>query len=151
MLSQKGFQEKVDGSTKSDYNIFDLAQRNLENSDEDKIIKNYINDLYDQTSLLQEVQNILSCCKQIKDKYESTYIEEFQNIEPISVLVFKNESDINQDEIKIEISVKNICVDVHPVVHFDKYLSIYGEELSKNKQKNENYPTYNSKAEFRTS
>jgi hypothetical protein len=95
MLSQKGFQEKVDGSTRSDYNIFDLAQRNLENSDEDKIIKNYINDLYDKTSLLQEVQNILSCCKQIKDKYESTYIEEFQNIEPISVLVFKNESDIN--------------------------------------------------------
>ena len=40
---------------------------------------------------------------------------------------------------------------MHPVLHFDKYLSIYGDELNKLKSKNQNYPTYNSKAEFRTS
>jgi hypothetical protein len=77
IFSQKGFQEKTEGNTKSDYNIFDLAQRNFENTDDDSIIKNYIHDLYDKTSLLQEVQNILSCSKQIKGKYESTYTEEF--------------------------------------------------------------------------
>ena len=70
MLSQKEFQENADSRTKSDYNIFDLAQRNLENSNEEKIKTNCINDLYERTSLVLEVKNISSCYKQIKDNYE---------------------------------------------------------------------------------
>ena len=58
----------------------------------------------------------------------------------------------NQDEIKIDLQIKNAALDVHPVAQFKTYIDLYGEQLQKTKKDlGINYPTYNNNHPVRVS
>ena len=53
--------------------------------------------------------------------------DEVEKLKPIEMLKFNHVQ--NQDEIKMDLQIKNAALDMHPVAQFKTYIDLYGEQL----------------------
>lgn len=59
---------------------------------------------------------------------------------------------LNQDQINFDFKVQNLVFDLHPVVRFQEYMQIFGEQLEKDKRaQGFHYPRFDNNLKFRMS